>query len=130
MDRTALHVFTIDPSDAKDHDDALSIEPLPGDVWEVGIHIADVSYYVEKGSLLDLEALRRGTSVYLVDRVVPMLPHVLSSDLCSLRPECGPGGSVPLRDPGTPMAVSGRTDSSGPGFGVAIDWTMSRSRRF
>ena len=87
MDRTALHIFTIDPSDAKDHDDALSIEPLPGNSWEVGIHIADVSYYVEKGSPLDLEALRRGTSVYLVDRVVPMLPHVLSSDLCSLRPE-------------------------------------------
>ncbi|MCJ7629721.1 MAG: ribonuclease R, partial [Longimicrobiales bacterium] len=85
-DRTALHVFTIDPSDAKDHDDALSIEDLSNGTWEVGIHIADVSHYVEKGSPLDLEALRRGTSVYLVDRVVPMLPHVLSSDLCSLRP--------------------------------------------
>ncbi len=87
VDRTALHVFTIDPSDAKDHDDALSIEPLSEERWEVGIHIADVSYYVEKGSLLDLEALRRGTSVYLVDRVVPMLPHLLSSDVCSLRPD-------------------------------------------
>jgi ribonuclease R len=87
VDRTDLHIFTIDPSDAKDHDDALSIEPLSGNSWEVGIHIADVSYYVEKGSPLDLEALRRGTSVYLVDRVVPMLPHVLSSDLCSLRPD-------------------------------------------
>ncbi len=87
VDRTALHVFTIDPSDAKDHDDALSIESRPDGTWEVGIHIADVSHYVEKGSPLDLEALRRGTSVYLVDRVVPMLPHVLSSDLCSLRPE-------------------------------------------
>ncbi|MBT8395761.1 MAG: VacB/RNase II family 3'-5' exoribonuclease, partial [Gemmatimonadetes bacterium] len=70
-----------------DHDDALSIEARPDGAWEVGIHIADVSYYVEKGGALDLEALRRGTSVYLVDRVVPMLPHVLSSDLCSLRPD-------------------------------------------
>jgi ribonuclease R len=87
LDRTALHVFTIDPSDAKDHDDALSIEPISANTWEVGIHIADVSYYVEQGSVLDLEALRRGTSVYLVDRVVPMLPHVLSSDVCSLRPD-------------------------------------------
>jgi len=87
VDRTALHVFTIDPSDAKDHDDALSIESLSTGTWEVGIHIADVSHYVEKGRPLDLEALRRGTSVYLVDRVVPMLPHVLSSDLCSLRPD-------------------------------------------
>ncbi|MGW8266951.1 MAG: ribonuclease R [Longimicrobiales bacterium] len=87
VDRTNLNVFTIDPSDAKDHDDALSIEVAGEGLWEVGIHIADVSHYVEKGSPLDLEALRRGTSVYLVDRVVPMLPHLLSSDVCSLRPD-------------------------------------------
>jgi ribonuclease R len=86
VDRTDLHVFTIDPPDARDHDDALSVEPVGNQLWEVGIHIADVSHFVERGSLLDLEALRRGTSVYLVDRVVPMLPHLLSSDLCSLRP--------------------------------------------
>jgi ribonuclease R len=86
-DRSSLHVFTIDPADARDHDDALSIEPLTEQSWEVGIHIADVSHYVERGGVIDLEALRRGTSVYLVDRVVPMLPHVLSSDLCSLRPD-------------------------------------------
>ncbi|MFC1575291.1 ribonuclease R [Gemmatimonadota bacterium] len=86
-DRTSLHVFTIDPADAKDHDDALSIEPIGDGLWEVGIHIADVSHFVELGGPLDLEAIRRGTSVYLVDRVVPMLPHLLSSDLCSLRPE-------------------------------------------
>jgi len=85
-DRTGLHVFTIDPADARDHDDALSLERLSQDRWEVGIHIADVSHFVERGGALDMEALRRGTSVYLVDRVVPMLPHVLSSDLCSLRP--------------------------------------------
>ncbi len=86
-DRTNLHVFTIDPSDARDHDDALSLEPKEEGLWEVGIHIADVSHFVEPGSPLDVEALSRGTSVYLVDRVVPMLPHGLSSDVCSLRPD-------------------------------------------
>ncbi|MFC1660609.1 ribonuclease R [Gemmatimonadota bacterium] len=86
-DRTGLHTFTIDPSDARDHDDALSLEPKGEGLWEVGIHIADVSHFVERGGVLDIEALGRGTSVYLVDRVVPMLPHVLSSDVCSLRPD-------------------------------------------
>jgi ribonuclease R len=81
-----LLVFTIDPMDARDHDDALSVRAVGGGHWEVGIHIADVSHYVRPGTPLDLEALRRGTSVYLVDRVIPMLPHPLSSDLCSLRP--------------------------------------------
>jgi len=81
-----LLVFTIDPIDARDHDDALSVRAIGGGLWEVGIHIADVSHYVRPGTPLDLEALRRGTSVYLVDRVIPMLPHPLSSDLCSLRP--------------------------------------------
>jgi ribonuclease R len=79
-------VFTIDPADAKDHDDALSIRRLK-DGWEIGVHIADVSHYVTTGGALDEEALRRGTSVYLVDRVVPMLPEALSADLCSLRPD-------------------------------------------
>jgi ribonuclease R len=82
-----LHVFTIDPADAKDHDDALSVEPAGEGLWEVGIHIADVGHYVEEGGTVDVEALSRGTSVYLVDRVVPMLPHALSSDVCSLRPD-------------------------------------------
>ncbi len=84
-DHRELHVVAIDPSDAKDHDDALSVRVLEEGVWEVGIHIADVAHFVEEGSPLDLEALHRGTSVYLVDQVVPMLPHALSSDLCSLR---------------------------------------------
>jgi ribonuclease R len=79
-------IFTIDPVDAKDHDDALSIEAAGEGLWEVGVHIADVSFYVREGTHLDTEALRRGTSIYLVDRTIPMLPEALSSDLCSLRP--------------------------------------------
>ncbi len=81
-----LNVFTIDPVDARDFDDALSIRRLSEDVWEVGIHIADVSWYVREGSAIDREARRRATSVYLVDEVLPMLPERLSSYLCSLRP--------------------------------------------
>jgi len=83
--RTAL-TMTIDPVDAKDFDDALSLTTLPNGNYEIGIHIADVSHYVTLGSLLDDEAKERGTSIYLVDRVIPMLPEVLSNDLCSLRP--------------------------------------------
>src|SRR5690606_15365741 len=79
-------VFTIDPADARDHDDALSIRRIGQGAWQVGIHIADVSNYVRPGSALDAEALRRATSVYLVDRAIPMLPEALSSDLCSLLP--------------------------------------------
>ena len=78
-------IFTIDPVDAKDHDDALSCRKIDDQLWEVGIHIADVSYYVTEGSIIDAEALRRGTSIYMVDRTIPMLPHPLSSDLCSLK---------------------------------------------
>jgi ribonuclease R len=79
--------FTIDPEDARDHDDALSLHGLGHDRWEIGIHIADVSHYVAAGSALDQEAIRRGTSVYLPGGVVPMLPERLSGDLCSLRPD-------------------------------------------
>jgi ribonuclease R len=79
--------FTIDPKDAKDFDDALSFKQLENGNYEIGIHIADVSYYLEEGTILDDEAYQRATSVYLVDRVVPMLPEVLSNFACSLRPQ-------------------------------------------
>ncbi|HPF09959.1 MAG TPA: ribonuclease R [Flavobacteriaceae bacterium] len=79
--------FTIDPKDAKDFDDALSFKKLDGGDYEIGIHIADVSHYVKPGTLLDDEAYERATSVYLVDRVVPMLPEILSNNACSLRPK-------------------------------------------
>ncbi len=78
--------FTIDPKDAKDFDDAISFKPIDNNQFEVGIHIADVSHYLKAGSILDKEAYERATSIYLVDRVVPMLPEVLSNEACSLRP--------------------------------------------
>lgn len=78
--------FTIDPADAKDFDDAISYKKLENGNYEIGIHIADVSHYLKIGSELDKEAYKRGTSVYLVDRTIPMLPEVLSNDLCSLKP--------------------------------------------
>ena len=79
--------FTIDPHDAKDFDDALSIRKLPSGLWEVGVHIADVTHYVQPGSIIDKEAEKRATSVYLVDRTVPMLPERLCNYICSLRPD-------------------------------------------
>lgn len=85
-DMRNVTTFTIDPKDAKDFDDALSIRKLENGNWEIGVHIADVTHYVRPGSLIEQEAYKRATSVYLVDRVVPMLPEVLSNVACSLRP--------------------------------------------
>lgn len=85
-DMRGVPTITIDPHDAKDFDDALSVQKLDNGLWEIGVHIADVSHYVKPGTILDEEAYDRATSVYLVDRVVPMLPEKLSNGVCSLRP--------------------------------------------
>lgn len=86
IDMRDVVTFTIDPRDAKDFDDALSLRKLENGLWEVGVHIADVTHYVREGSLIDKEAQDRATSVYLVDRTIPMLPEHLSNGICSLRP--------------------------------------------
>ena len=86
LDIRKTTTFTIDPKDAKDFDDALSVKKLKNTNWEIGIHIADVSHYVKEDGVIDKEAIERATSVYLVDRVIPMLPEALSNDLCSLKP--------------------------------------------
>ncbi len=86
-DMRDVTTFTIDPRDAKDFDDAISIRKINANLWEVGVHIADVTYYVQEGSVIDKEALNRATSVYLVDRTVPMLPERLCNKICSLRPD-------------------------------------------
>ena len=85
-DMRDVPTLTIDPADAKDFDDALSIRSVGNGQWEVGVHIADVTHYVRPGSIIDDQAMERGTSVYLVDRTIPMLPERLSNELCSLRP--------------------------------------------
>lgn len=86
-DLTNITTFTIDPDNAKDFDDAISFKQINEDVFEIGIHIADVSHFLKESTLLDLEAQKRATSVYLVDRVVPMLPETISNNLCSLNPK-------------------------------------------
>lgn len=86
-DLTNITTFTIDPDNAKDFDDAISFKHINEDVFEIGIHIADVSHFLKENTLLDLEAQKRATSVYLVDRVVPMLPETISNNLCSLNPK-------------------------------------------
>ena len=87
LDMREVTTFTIDPADAKDFDDALSIRKLENGLWEVGVHIADVTHYVRPGTIIDKEGRERATSVYLVDRTVPMLPEHLSNGICSLRPD-------------------------------------------
>jgi len=86
LDFRNTNTFTIDPEDAKDFDDALSVKKLADNLWQIGVHIADVSFYVKNSDLLDNEAKKRGNSVYLADRVIPMLPENLSNDICSLKP--------------------------------------------
>ena len=111
--------FTIDPPDAEDFDDALSVQPLEDGTLRVGVHIADVSHYVEEGGVLDEEARERGTSVYLVDRVVPMLPEELSGDLCSLRPS----------EDRLAFSVLFRMDEEGRVQDRRLERTLIRSRR-
>jgi ribonuclease R len=118
VDRTDLLVFTVDPVDAKDHDDALSVMKVDGG-WEVGVHIADVSHFVEEGGAIDIEAQARGSSVYLVDRVIPMLPEQLSGDACSLRE-----GSDRLA-----VSLCLTLDSSGAVLSRRYEQTRVRSRR-
>jgi ribonuclease R len=116
-----LPIFTIDGADAKDFDDAVSIEDLPGGRWRLGVHIADVSHYVKRDSPLDKEAVLRGTSVYLPGRVIPMLPPKLSDHLCSLRPDV----------PRLTMTCWMELDSKGAVYGVKVEETVIRSwRRF
>ncbi len=86
-DMRGIPTFTIDPRDAKDFDDALSLRKLDNGLWEVGVHIADVTHYVQPGSIIEREGRERATSVYLVDRTIPMLPEHLSNGICSLRPD-------------------------------------------
>ena len=86
IDMRGITTFTVDPRDAKDFDDALSLRKLKNGLWEVGVHIADVTHYVRPDSIIEQEALNRATSVYLVDRTIPMLPEHLSNGICSLRP--------------------------------------------
>lgn len=86
IDMRDVCTFTIDPRDAKDFDDAISIRKLEAGFWEVGVHIADVTHYVTEGSIIEKEAVERATSIYLVDRTIPMLPEHLSNGICSLRP--------------------------------------------
>ena len=118
LDLRAELVFTIDPEDARDHDDALSVRPLGPGRFEVGIHIADVSHYVRPGSALDREAQDRGTSTYLPGGVIPMLPERLSSDLCSLRPD---------RDR-LALTVLAELDDTGRLHGARFAETVIRSR--
>lgn len=118
LDLRNLLTFTIDPEDARDHDDALSLRGIGPDRWEVGVHIADVSHYVAAGSALDREAEQRGTSVYLPGSVVPMLPERLSADLCSLRPDVDR----------LALSVIGELDGHGELHGCRFEESVIRSR--
>ena len=119
IDMRDVLTFTIDPADAKDFDDALSFRPLSKDRFEVGVHIADVTYYVHPDTIIDKEAQKRATSVYLVDRVVPMLPEHLCNGICSLRPD----------EDKMAFSVLFEMDESGKVYDYKIARTVIRSKR-
>jgi ribonuclease R len=119
LDLRDVVTFTIDPAEAKDFDDAVSLRELESGNWELGVHIADVSFYVKEGSTIDREARARGTSVYLVDRVIPMLPEKLSNQICSLQP---------LKDR-LCMSVLMELSRDGELLSYRIEETVIRSRR-
>ncbi len=121
--------FTIDPEDAKDFDDAVSMTELPGGDYRLGVHIADVSYYVKEGSEIDREALKRGTSVYFPNMVIPMIPERLSNVLCSLRPnEDRPTFSVLMTV--TPKGIVKDTKSGKPLFTASGDSPTKRLKNY
>jgi ribonuclease R len=121
-DLRGIPLFTIDPKTAKDFDDAISLEKKPDGGWRLGVHIADVAFFVRPGSQLDKEAVDRQCSVYLVDRTVPMLPETLSNDLCSINPDEDKCAFSAMWD----VSADGNIDESKPWFGRSVIRSLKR----
>lgn len=121
-DLRGIPLFTIDPKTAKDFDDAISLEKKPDGGWRLGVHIADVAFFVRPGSALDREAVERQCSVYLVDRTVPMLPETLSNDLCSINPDEDKCAFSAMWD----VSADGKIDEENPWFGRSVIKSLKR----
>jgi ribonuclease R len=121
-DLRGIPLFTIDPKTAKDFDDAISLEKKPEGGWRLGVHIADVAFFVRPGSALDREAVERQCSVYLVDRTVPMLPETLSNDLCSINPDEDKCAFSAMWD----VSADGKIDETTPWFGRSVIKSLKR----